>query len=352
MRIIACFFVIFNHTGNNGFFLFSQRELGGVSFWCYLFVSIFCKFSVPLFLAISGALLIPKMNESITTIWKRRILRIASTLIVFSFIFYIEDVYTGNQMFDIKLFWMRLYGFDWNYAYWYLYAYIAFLISLPFLRTLAYHLSDRYYYYMFTLVVFFNGFLPIMEYILWKGNHSLNNHLSVNWLATNIVFYPVTGYFLQHRIKDIEKKGKYIYGMWMANIITIIVCCYMTYMKVKITGECFEGTSQSFHNSFVMINTVTIFITIKYLFTKYQSQIPKWFEKAIFSVGGCTFGIYLWHIMLIENKVFNEIWNILRINLRINHLTTAFLVCFVVMLICYMVTWIMKKIPFIRTLVL
>lgn len=46
MRIIACFFVIFNHTGNNGFFLFSQRELGGgiilVLFVCFYILQIFC----------------------------------------------------------------------------------------------------------------------------------------------------------------------------------------------------------------------------------------------------------------------------------------------------------------------
>ena len=32
MRILACFFVIFNHTGERGYFLFSQRPLGGRSF--------------------------------------------------------------------------------------------------------------------------------------------------------------------------------------------------------------------------------------------------------------------------------------------------------------------------------
>lgn len=49
MRIIAIFFVIFNHTGNKGFFLFSQHQAGGMQFWIYLLVSVFCKFSVPLF---------------------------------------------------------------------------------------------------------------------------------------------------------------------------------------------------------------------------------------------------------------------------------------------------------------
>ena len=51
MRVIAIFFVIFNHTGSNGYTLFSQEPIGSGKFWIYLFISVFCKFSVPLFFA-------------------------------------------------------------------------------------------------------------------------------------------------------------------------------------------------------------------------------------------------------------------------------------------------------------
>lgn len=40
IRIIACFFVIFNHTGENGFFLFSLQNRGSVPFWMDLMISI------------------------------------------------------------------------------------------------------------------------------------------------------------------------------------------------------------------------------------------------------------------------------------------------------------------------
>ena len=51
IRIIAAFFVIFNHTNENGFFLFAEREWGSIPFWGYLFFSIFCKVSVYLFIS-------------------------------------------------------------------------------------------------------------------------------------------------------------------------------------------------------------------------------------------------------------------------------------------------------------
>lgn len=49
IRIIAVFFVIFNHTGTMGYFLFASYEPRSIQYWIYLFISVFCKISVPLF---------------------------------------------------------------------------------------------------------------------------------------------------------------------------------------------------------------------------------------------------------------------------------------------------------------
>jgi surface polysaccharide O-acyltransferase-like enzyme len=60
IRILAAFCVIFNHTNDNGFFLFAAREWGSFTFWGYMFFSVFCKAAVPLFLMISGALMLSR----------------------------------------------------------------------------------------------------------------------------------------------------------------------------------------------------------------------------------------------------------------------------------------------------
>ena len=345
MRIIACFFVIFNHTGDNGFSLFAQYNWGEPQYWCYMFISVFCKFSVPLFFAISGALLLTKTEEAISVVWKRRITRIVLVLIIFSFFYYCKRIYTGKEVFDIDRFLLKTYDSGWNFSYWYLYAYIAFLISIPILRKMACAMEDKHYYYMFVLIVVFNGIRPIMEYLLWKGEHSLNSKLSMNWLAESIVFYPLLGYFLQHRLKDIDKKGKYICVMWVVDVITILACCYTTYVEKNIIGE----YSENYYSSFAMINMVTIFVTIKYFYVKYGAKFPKWFEKMICSIGGCTFGIYLWHVFVMGR--IKGLYDILQNNLGLNYMIAAFCFCFVVLLISYGITWIMKKMPFLKKLV-
>lgn len=57
LRVIACYLVIFNHTGKSGFLLFTKFTPSDLEYWLYLFFSIFGKVASEVFLAISGALI-------------------------------------------------------------------------------------------------------------------------------------------------------------------------------------------------------------------------------------------------------------------------------------------------------
>lgn len=296
--------------------------------------------------------MLERENESIKYLYFNRIYRIVRSLVIFSAIYYIREVWSGNQALDISDFLYQLYDSDWNFSYWYLYAFVAYLMTLPLLRTLAKNLDNKWYYYMFALSIIFMAILPILQYLFWQDMHNLNVHLRVSWISVNIVIYPLLGYFLQHRIHNLEKRGNLILSLWIVNIIAIMICCYMTYLKAINTGVCTEGQSQTFHNSLVIVNTTTIFLTTKYLFLKYEKKLPKWFCKYITSFGSCTFGIYLWHIMFLSKlEPFQKLWCKLRENYNLNHMIATFLVCFCVMIVGFVVTKIMKKLPFIKELV-
>lgn len=58
LRLIAIFLVLFNHTWTRGFSLWTISHNSGVLYWLYMFLSITDKIGVPLFLMISGALLL------------------------------------------------------------------------------------------------------------------------------------------------------------------------------------------------------------------------------------------------------------------------------------------------------
>ena len=347
LRVLAIFFVIFNHTGTDGFFLFSLYPDNSIRFWLYLFVTVFCKFAVPMFFAISGALLLSK-KESIGFICKKRVLKMLAVLVLFSFIYYVRKVQTNaNAVFSLSMFFRHLYHASTSSHLWYLYAYISFLLSLPLLRPFVQNLKKEHFYYLFFWGLFFLAILPILEYLLWQGAFTLYSQSQLTWLTTNYILYPCLGYFLEHKI-DILKAKKLILPLWIINILTIFASCFMTYYKARITGVCNSSSSQTFLSSFVLINVATLYITVKYLFATHA--LPQRITRVVCSAGTATFGIYLLHIMLMNLPFVQNLGSLLRDTLHVNFMLSAFIVCLVALIISWIVTLILKKIPVLKQL--
>ncbi len=245
MRIIAAFFVLYNHTGANGFSKFLSYDPHTFHYWLYLFLSISCKVSVPLFLVIAGALMLGREPEPVKYLWRHRVLHIFSILLVWSVFYYLLEVGEGNEKFNIFHFFTKLYSNGWNFSYWYLYAYLSMLIVLPLLQRFAQGLSDNDYKYALVLYIAFCMLVPCLQYRVFQDRHPLNVNVSIEWLATNIVVFPLAGYFLNCRLKNFWTK-KRLLVLWGINIVAILISCYMTYYRARITGICNEKDSQMF----------------------------------------------------------------------------------------------------------
>ena len=168
MRIIAAFFVLYNHTGANGFSKFLSYDPHTFHYWLYLFLSISCKVSVPLFLVIAGALMLGREPEPVKYLWRHRVLHIFSILLVWSVFYYLLEVGEGNEKFNIFHFFTKLYSNGWNFSYWYLYAYLSMLIVLPLLQRFAQGLSDNDYKYALVLYIAFCMLVPCLQYRVFQ----------------------------------------------------------------------------------------------------------------------------------------------------------------------------------------
>ena len=349
IRIIAVFFVIFNHTGTMGYFLFASYEPRSIQYWIYLFISVFCKISVPLFFMITGALMLNRKEESLRYLWKHRVLHICCILIIWSFFYYMVLVKEGGEAFNIVRFFRQLYVYNWNFSFWYLYVYIALLICLPLLQKIAQSLSNKDYIYMTILYITFKMIIPSLQYILWRGRYTLNNNIDLGWITSNIVIFPLMGYFLSYRVKEFWNK-KRILILWGINICTILMSCYLTYYRASVMGVCNEESSQAFHDTFVLINCITVFVTCQYLNDK--SQLLSKISKQIISLGGCTFGIYLKHIYIKDHTAITRyISKLFQDIIPIPRMLYAFIYCIIIFICGYIITLLLKKIPFIKRIV-
>ena len=337
--------------GGDAFFLFSTRENGSLLWYLELAMAIMCRVAVPGFFMISGALFLAKDDEKLSNIFKKYILKIFIIFAVFAFVYYINSLRNSTNSFDIIYFIKAMYSYDYNINYdisghlWYLYAYIGFLAFLPFLRSMVQNLKTKYFYYMIVLAFVFKGILPVFEYFVFDGNISLSDYFRTSWILTDIFIYPCIGYFLQYRIEIEKVRKKDIILLWLANLICIVISCCLATYRGRIDGT---YANQPFFNSFVVVNAITLFITAKYLFN--NCKLPNLINKGIISIGRTTFGIYLIHILVRYTKESEKV-RLFLVDMLGNNMIAALIWCTIIMLVCYIIIVILKKIPIVKKLV-
>ncbi len=341
MRIIAINAVIYIHTGKSGYFLFSTYEPNRMEFWSFLFVSIFSKFAVALFYMVSGGLLLnQKWNGSLKNNWGK-IARMAATLLIVSVFYYLLD----KTDHSVGEFFISLYSNNLQFHLWYLYAYLALLISLPLIRIMVQNLDNKLLRYMIGVGIFFVGVLPVLEWVLGRNKVSINSNLNIRWLSSTIVLIPTLGYYVEHRI-DLKKIKKYLPYVWIVCLFLTGLCGYLTYVKSQETGVLSESKSQAFFNLFNMIYAMAVYMSVKRIFA--ERKMPGCLEKVISTVGKSTFGVYLLHVYIMNLGWMISLKNTM---IKVMHpMIGIMLFCFFVFFISSALTIVLSKIPLVKKL--
>lgn len=326
LRIIACFFVIYNHT--EGFHSY-LTETYSHRLWYTMILSVICKVAVPIFLMIAGTLLLDK-DESIKSIFTHRIIRILILLLGVSVIsFVLRD--SGNLKDFIYKFLSN--SINGTIPYWYLYSYISFLIILPFNRLLVRNMENIHYAYLLVFKAIFLTILPIVSEILFGSQIYVG--FNMVYCSSIIIFWPLMGYFFgkKYDINRVNKK-KICYGA-----LTIVVSYLITVGMTIISGQVGEY-SENFLMIFDYIFAIALFVLARYVCENYKfSNIAR---SIITYIGDLCLGIYLldpiFRYKILKAFDFYSFGNI----------GGGLMYSIVAMLVCGFVTMILKHIPYIK----
>ena len=338
LRILACYLVIFNHAG--GISLFARCEPGSLAYWVYCIMGQICNAAVPLFFAISGALLLPR-TESIRDVYRKRVLRVAIVLLLVSALYHVWRVRLGEAEPGLRYYFYTLYTSGHYVHLWYLYAFLPFLMALPLLRPMAQSLKNEHFLYMVLLWLLFAAVLPVAEYLILQGE-SHNTNFNMNWLISPAVCYPFLGYYIENRMDPVRAK-KALPLLWAVNTVCLLACGLLFRRILTVP----DSDYSFFMDTFVLINMTVIYITVKSYF--HDRTVKPAAAGVICSLGGCTFGIYLLHfIVLVAVRqlgiaAFAE-------GLVGNEMLTVLLVSAVTMAISCAIVLVLKKIPYLNRL--
>lgn len=334
LRITACFLVVVNHTNSR---LFMGNEPSPVWF-ISVFLFYISKTAVPLFIMISGSLLLGR-NDSYKNTF-RRILRIAAALFVFSGFYFLISIRDFNTVTgtELKNFFITVYSGAVTNAFWYLYLYMGLLLMLPLLQKMinSFNKEDFIYFLCFTSLVTFT--IPVITdfFKLPVYNSTIITPLFNGYLA-----YFITGYYIDN-ILIRKSKRCFITAAALFFIFTLF-SVIMTYFEFKKNTAAYPywDNRLSFN---IMIPGICLFYMMKYL-----SDIDFGLrtETILKIIGSYTFGIYLLSDMLI--LVYEPMY--VAIYPYIGRLPAVVLLISAVFSSGLIMVYYMKKLPFLKTLI-
>jgi len=268
LRLIALFLSIFAYMGG--------REAGPL-------VSTLTTTGPVCFFMVSGAALLND-EEDLKDVWLKRILPVAIGVIVFSFIYFILDVKMDRDQFDLTVFGADLYGQDRIFAFWYVYAYLGFLVSLPFLRTLARYLKEHEFVYLLVIAFVVQTALPVLDDMYFMRRYVLNPSMKITWLVNTVVLFPLAGYYIHYCLTR-EQMKRVVAAFWAVTLLWLFIVVKRTnyYTMFVASGSQYHEYERQCYLPFGM----ALFTTVRLIFGDREPN------KILHEIAYCVYGVYL-----------------------------------------------------------
>ncbi len=286
LRIMSAVFVMYIH--GSAYHDWENMNMPPLERTVYMVIAIITTCAVPIFMMLSGSLLIPK-DESLKDLYKKRVSRVLLVILFITIICLVKDyIYTHTINFSRIFYDFLNLSARRSIIFWYLYWWLAFVIALPFYRKFAKSMDRGLYKYLFVLVIIFNIALPSINALL---NHfgiapiNLAKEFSITILS-NSIFYPLAGYYVDH----VMDNTKVSFGRCLSTLVlAIAITALFNYIDMRENGRIvlFGGFSP--------IITISLYLTIKELFKNYNNEKVM---KVISFVSAQTLCIYLLHVFI------------------------------------------------------
>ena len=281
-RIICMIGVIIIHVVGHRLDDFSQPALWHTA----NLIEGFVRFSVPVFMMITGALLLKSDSALSFKYILKRIARVAIPASVWSCL-YLAVICTQKftSSFDFETLWSVLSKIFETPIYghlWYVYALIAFYILLPILRILVKNCSIKTVGYALLVWFVASSLLPTLESV--SSVFRITPDADLNVRSGYIGFF-VLGYFLD----NIKIKIKPIY-LVVGYISFSLATSALTFIFFKLRGDGVRPFYEYFSPN-IVLSASFAFVLLKLLF-----EHSKYGEKGNISIiSNAVFGVYLSH---------------------------------------------------------
>ncbi len=277
------------------------------------------RIGVPIFLMISGALLLNREYE-LGDFLKRRFARIIYPFIFWIILISAQILYLNGSYTKV---WNTFIG---NPSItWYFWTLIGIYLFIPVINTFIekYGLKGCEYF----LVIWFATII-----LKTFSSYPLFPDFNLDYFA-GYIGYPVLGYYLNNREFNLTDKRMCILGL-ITLILSLGVFVYLDYNNINYISKIYQNIPMVFMGA-------GMFVFIKYLdsITSFRHVKDNIIGKAIISISLCSYGMYFSHVIVLKFLApFNPKSNLL---FPVMFALTVFL--------SWLLPYVFSKIPYIKT---
>jgi len=273
LKVVAAIAVVFLHCVSPSVRDFDLHRGG---WWIANFVNSFSRWTVPAFVMISGAVLLPiKSSESTLFFYRKRIPRILFVTIFWT-LFYFAFQYFSEQSIGVRYALGLILKGRPYYHLWYLYMIVILYLATPFLSAIVEKIEpEALFWLIFALFVIsvVGSFDSVRSRFFWI-------------LALPYLSYFLAGYYLKNHALGFSAKFLVVIIILAGVLISLLTAGVLKYFGVEKMG-----LVESNFNPLVVLMSLAIFL----LFLKLTR------ENAILSrLSVLGFGVYLLHPLFLK----------------------------------------------------
>lgn len=325
LRIFATLFVLLDHVAIAGVNYFSNSITKADKIAGY-FIRNISHFSVPIFIMITGYLLLNPNKDVTYKKIRQYILRIVVVLFTFGTAFaWMELLFTDKTLTLAQPF-IAIYnvviGNGWDHM-WYLYVLIGLYLITPMLRSFVKYSTQNDIKYILIVSIVFLSLLPMINNLL---NIKIGFTLPI---STIYPLYYILGYYIGTSKKEINNSLIY-----MSIIIPTIIIICSTIIAINYNNTIIM-TLSDYYSICIVILSIGLFLLGK----KNSKWTDKSYNKVVKVLSRTSFGIYIIHMVFI-----NIIYKVLKLN-PFTNILNFIIISLLVTGLSFISSYIMTKIP-------
>lgn len=314
MRVIACILVVTLHCLPNTSYVIEGMD--GVFRQIIIYLTHPC---VPLFMMITGVLLLPFKDSNVKSFYRKRLSRIIFPLaiwgVIYSILPFLLGIETIAQMKHNLLFLPITYPTEMGGILWYLYILVGIYLIIPFLRPSTF--ENRYQMLLF-----------IICWIIASGITTLKQYFPFVWGMTPACKFDSFLYFSGYL--GYLFLGKYLHEISFKKKRTLLL--FFLYVMALCSVYAFKKLTGNYYIDFLHIPILFLsgcsFLLIKNISINTSTKIYTKIKK----LSSLTFGIYLSHIVIYRS-----------LTVHLYLLSTSPLMQLLVMVLTFIGAWILTK---------